>query len=385
MQFELIVVGTGPAGCSLACALAGLRIALVGRQAPARDAGGELDPRVYTLSPGNVAFLRELGAWAAVPEGRRTAVHAMQVFGDDGASSIQFDAYRAGVPELAWTVEDGVLQAALTRRVLDSAAVELVAPAHCESLELDAAGARLHLADGRELSASLVVGADGAQSFVRASAGIAANARDYGQTAVVADFACERPHCNTAFQWFERAGVLALLPMQGQHVSMVWSLPQELAERVAGLEPEALANEVSAASRHTLGALSLVSGPRAYPLRRLSAARLVAPRVALVGDAAHVIHPLAGQGLNLGFQDARELAAVLAAREAARDLGDERLLRRYERSRAEPILAMDLMVEGLFRLFGAPGSAAFRLRNAGLNLTNRLPVLKNMLMRQAMR
>ena len=332
-----------------------------------------------------MAFLSELGAWAAIPQERRTPVHVMEVFGDDGASRIQFDAYGAGVPELAWTVEDAVLQAALAHRVIEGGNVEFVAPAHCESLSVESAGVRLRLADGRELSAQLVIGADGSESFVRTSAGIAVSARDYGQAAVVADFACEKPHRNTAFQWFQRAGVLALLPMQADHVSMVWSLPQEAAERIAAFEPEALAREVSAASQQRLGALSLVSGPRAYPLRRLSAARLVRARLALVGDAAHVIHPLAGQGLNLGFQDARELASVLAAREPMRDLGDERLLRRYERGRAEPILAMDFMVEGLFRLFGATGPAAFRLRNAGLNLTNRLPVLKNMLMRQAMR
>jgi ubiquinone biosynthesis UbiH/UbiF/VisC/COQ6 family hydroxylase len=385
VQFDLIVVGTGPAGCSLACALPEMRIALVGRQAPAAVVSPDLDPRVYTLSPGNVAFLSGLGAWAAIPQERRTPVHAMEVFGDDGTSQIQFDAYRAGVPELAWTVEDSVLQAALAQSALHAANVELVVPAECQSLALDEGSARIGLADGRELCAQAIIGADGAQSFVRDAAGIAVKASDYGQAAVVADFACEKPHRNTAFQWFQRAGVLALLPMQRDHVSMVWSLPQKAAERIGALDADALGHEVSAASRHKLGALALVSGPRAYPLQRLSADRLVCVRVALIGDAGHVIHPLAGQGLNLGFQDARELAAVFAAREPGRDLGDRRLLRRYERNRAEPILAMDLMVDGLFRLFGAAGPAAFRLRNAGLNLTNRLPVLKNLLMRQAMR
>jgi len=133
-----------------------------------------------------------------------------------------------------------------------------------------------------------------------------------------------------------------------------------------------------------LGELRLVTPPRSYPLRRLRARRLIAPRIALVGDAAHVIHPLAGQGLNLGLQDARTLSRVLADREPVRDAGDWRLLRRYERHRAEPILAMDAMVEGLYRLFGAQGGAATRLRNSGLNLTNRLAVVKNLLIRQAM-
>jgi ubiquinone biosynthesis UbiH/UbiF/VisC/COQ6 family hydroxylase len=201
---------------------------------------------------------------------------------------------------------------------------------------------------------------------------------------VVANFACERAHANTAYQWFQRGPVLALLPLAGSHVSMVWSLPAADAERLSALAPEALCREVEAATRGTLGQLSLVSAPRSYPLRRLSARRLVAPRIALVGDAAHVIHPLAGQGLNLGLQDARALAQVLAQRGPLRDAGDPGLLRRYERSRAEPILAMDTMVGGLYTLFGARSRLAGRLRNAGLNLTDRIPVLKNLLIRRAL-
>jgi ubiquinone biosynthesis UbiH/UbiF/VisC/COQ6 family hydroxylase len=219
------------------------------------------------------------------------------------------------------------------------------------------------------------VGADGAHSFVRAQAGIAARERDYGQSALVANFRCERPHHHVAHQWFQRGAVLALLPLPGDHVSMVWSRPTE---------PCDLAHEVETASGGILGQLELVTAPRSYRLRRIAAERMAKPRVALAGDAAHVIHPLAGQGLNLGLQDARALAQVLAEREPSRDPGDLRLLRRYERLRAEPILAMDTMVDTLFRLFGAEHAAAARLRNAGLNLTDRLPVVKNLLMRQAM-
>jgi len=165
---------------------------------------------------------------------------------------------------------------------------------------------------------------------------------------------------------------------------MIWSLPHGEAERICALQPERLSRELEAASRHVLGSLSLITPPRSYALRRVSARRMVGPRVALAGDAAHVIHPLAGQGLNLGLQDARSLAQTLLERELVRDAGDVRVLRRYERSRAEPILAMDAMVDGLFRLFGSGSSAVSRLRNAGLNLTDRLPVLKNLLMRHAM-
>jgi ubiquinone biosynthesis UbiH/UbiF/VisC/COQ6 family hydroxylase len=201
---------------------------------------------------------------------------------------------------------------------------------------------------------------------------------------VVANFECEKAHSNIAYQWFQGGPVLALLPLPGNRVSMIWSLPAADAGRVANLDHAALCGAVGAASRGELGALKLVTPARSYPLRRLSARRLVAPRAALVGDAAHVIHPLAGQGLNLGLQDVRVLVETLAARSALQDAGDPRLLRRYERSRAEPILAMDFVVDGLFRLFGAQGKAAATIRNAGLNLTDRIPVLKNLLIRHAM-
>ncbi|HEX6266125.1 MAG TPA: FAD-dependent monooxygenase, partial [Burkholderiales bacterium] len=312
----------------------------------------------------------------AMPKSHATPVHAMRIYGDD-ASHIEFDAYRAGVPALAWIVEDRLLQDALWRGLDAQTGVP-------ESIEVNPQSIALHLADGRALRARLIAGADGARSFVRQSAGIEASDKAYGQSAVVANFACERAHANTAYQWFQRGPVLALLPLAGSHVSMVWSLPAADAERLSALAPEALCREVEAATRGTLGQLSLVSAPRSYPLRRLSARRLVAPRIALVGDAAHVIHPLAGQGLNLGLQDARALAQVLAQRGPLRDAGDPGLLRRYERSRAEPILAMDTMVGGLYTLFGARSRLAGRLRNAGLNLTDRIPVLKNLLIRRAL-
>jgi 2-octaprenylphenol hydroxylase len=366
-RHDLIVVGGGPVGASLARAARGLSVALVAQPRPVAATPRNFDARVYALSPGNVAFLATL---AVLPRERMVPVHAMRIYGDEGAC-LEFDAYAAGVPALAWIVEDAVLQDALWRGLEAQ-----VLAAQCQSLRIEDSAAFLVLDDGREVAARLVVGADGANSFVRAQAGIAARDTDYGQTALVANFHCEKPHGNVAYQWFQRGAVLALLPLPGQHVSMVWSRPNA--------EFQDLSREATAASRRVLGELSLVTPPRSYALRRLSAERLVAPRIALAGDAGHVIHPLAGQGLNLGLQDAATLAAVLYSREPQRDPGELRLLRRYERSRAEPILAMDTMVDSLFRLFGTESRLAARLRNAGLNLTDRLPVVKNMLMRQAM-
>lgn len=380
---DLIVVGAGPVGASLARAAAGLSVALVGDPpppaAPGRDA---FDARVYALSPGNVAFLKAIGAWQALAPERLSPVHAMSIHGDDGRAHLEFDALDGGVAELAWIVEDAALQQALWRELGD---IEVIRDAQCERLVVEPAMATLFLADGRTLRARLVVGADGARSFVRHQAGVGAAESEYGQAAVVANFRCARPHANAARQWFQASGaVLALLPLPRGQVSMVWSLPGPEAERIMNLDGAALSAAVTQASKGSLGELAPASPARSYPLRRLSARSLVAPRIALAGDAAHVIHPLAGQGLNLGLQDARVLAKILAEREAGRDPGDHRLLRRYERSRAEPILAMDGVVHGLFRLYAAESGLMSRLRNAGLNLTERLPVLKNILMRRAM-
>jgi ubiquinone biosynthesis UbiH/UbiF/VisC/COQ6 family hydroxylase len=375
VKHDLIVVGGGPVGASLARAARGLSVALVAAE---RDAAlpEPFDARVYALTPGNAAFLREVGAWDGIAAERRVPVHAMRIFGDAG-SQLEFDAYGAGVPELAWIVEHAHLQAALSSDVSIQAK-------QAERLVVTADAVVLELHGGETLSASLVVGADGARSFVRAQAGIKTRERDYGQAAVVANFRCEKPHANVAYQWFQRGAVLALLPLGGDHVSMVWSLPVAEATRICGLKPDPLCREVERAARGVLGQLCVVTTARSYPLRRLAAERLAAPRVALAGDAGHVIHPLAGQGLNLGLQDARALAEVLAGREPGRDPGDLRLLRRYERRRAEPILAMDTMVDTLFRLFGAESELTARARNTGLNLADRLPVVKNMLMRYAM-
>jgi 2-polyprenylphenol 6-hydroxylase len=386
LDADVAIVGGALVGAALARALEGWPVALVAqeRREP-RPPAAAFDARIYAISPANAAFLASLGAWQRIPQARLTPVHAMRVFGDDGRSSLEFDAYRAGASELAWIVEDAQLQDALWQSLEGQAQLEVVAPARCERLQVHSEHAQITLSDGRSLEARLVVGADGAQSFVRTQAGIEARERAYGHTALVANFACERAHRNVAFQWFQGGPVLALLPLPGDHVSMVWSTGDAQAERLAALAPAELAAEVGAASRQALGELSLAGPVRSFPLRRLKAERSVLARIALVGDAAHVVHPLAGQGANLGFQDARALSQTLAAREPFRDPGDLRLLRRYERARAEAILAMRTTVHGLFTLFDAEADVFRAVRNAGLNLVDRVPVLKSMLIRQAMR
>ena len=379
------MIGGGLVGAALALALgrSGLAVGLVEPRPPSPPAGeGSWDSRIYALSPGNAGWLEHLGVWAEIPDARATRVDSMRIFGDRSPAKLEFSAYDAGLRELAWIVENGVLQNALWSALRSLESVELCAAA-CESLAWDESAARLTLADGRTLAGRLIVGADGADSWVRDCAGISSAAHDYSQTGVVANFACERPHRGTAYQWFRGDGVLALLPLPGARVSMVWSTPHARAEELFAASAEALAAEVEVASQSVVGKLEVITPPVGFPLRRSRVARLVGARIALIGDAAHNIHPLAGQGMNLGFRDARELAAVLEARGPQGDCGDYRLLRRYERARREDIAALALVTDGLEKLFASRAVWVAGLRNSGLSLVDSQSSLKNLLIRRA--
>jgi ubiquinone biosynthesis UbiH/UbiF/VisC/COQ6 family hydroxylase len=385
MDFDLVIVGAGLVGASFAMALrgAGLKLALVEAQAPA-DAGDSWDSRIYAVSPGSAVFLQGIGVWKRLDRERISAVHEMQIYGDGAGAQLQFSAYESGVPELAWTVESSRLQSALWQGLEHQHNLELFCPDHCAALQLRADAAELTLAGGSTLRAKLVVAADGRHSWVRQAAGIAVQDKPYGQMGVVANFACAKEHHGTAYQWFRDDGVLAYLPLPERRVSVVWSTPDARAAELLALPADALCARVAEAGKDALGMFELLSPAAQFPLTRQHAARLAAPRIALIGDAGHVLHPLAGQGVNLGFGDAAALARVLLQRELFRDPGEIRLLRRYERARAEDILALAWVTDGLQKLFAAPGGAAAKLRNAGLNLTNALPVIKNLLVRRAL-
>lgn len=390
MIFDVLIVGGGLVGASLAAALrpSGLAVALVESQpmaavADAHPGDENWDSRIYAISPGSAAFLGESGAWSHLDMNRVQQVEQMRVFGDAGAE-LDFSAYQLGAPELAFILENRLMQQALWRGLQQQDNLTLFNPARCAGLVWHDDAACLQLEDGRELKSRLIVGADGRDSWVRRQAGIIEPPTLYQQHGVVANFSAEKNHRGTAFQWFQPDGILALLPLPQQRLSMVWSVSPEKSESLLQLPHEELCAQVGAASQHTLGALQVVTPPAAFPLRLLNLPQLAKPRLALVGDAAHNVHPLAGQGVNLGFRDARQLAQVLLQRGAQQDCGDLHLLRRYERARKEDILSMQLTTDALKKLFVNDNPLLRSVRNFGLSTTNRIAPLKKMLARHAL-
>jgi len=384
---DIAIVGAGLVGASLAAALApsGLSVSLIEPRAPAAPVATATtwDSRIYAVSPGSAAFLESCGAWQTLPAERMERIETMRIFGDAQSSRLEFNAYDAGLRELAFIVENAHLQHALWERLQHAHHIRLYCPAACESIDWAHDAVHLRLADGQVLSTKLIVGADGMDSWVRQQVGIALTPHDYHQLGVVANFAIERPHLGTAFQWFRGDSVLALLPLPGNRVSMVWSCDEVLANELLALTPDALEQQVAEASGGALGALQTITPAAGFPLRMQKVAQLVKPRVALVGDAAHTVHPLAGQGVNLGFRDARELAAALCDRGAQHDCGDYALLRRYERARKEDVLAMQTATDSLLKLFASRAVWISNLRNTGLSLVEHLPLIKKMLIQRA--
>ncbi|MEO8937147.1 MAG: FAD-dependent monooxygenase [Burkholderiaceae bacterium] len=388
---DVAVIGGGIVGAAaaLASAQAGLSTVWVaGRafQLPPASAD-DRDLRVYALSPSTQRFLESLRVWSQLDPSRASPVFDMRVFGDaDGRAALHFGAYEAATERLATIVEHRELA-----RVLDAAAgyfpgIERV-EGFASAVDVGNDGVDLVTERGTR-RARLVIAADGAKSPTREAVGIETRRKPYDQRALVGNFACERPHGGTAYQWFTADGVIALLPLAGADaMSLVWSAPDAKADELMQLGADAMASRLSAMtaplSATGPGALTALGTVVAIPLALQTARRLVTRRTALVGDAAHVIHPLAGQGLNLGLADVETLVGIVATRERFRDCGDAMLLRRYERARAEPVLAMRQMTDGLSRLFTSTRPEAVHLRGFGMRVLDHVSPLKRLLMRQA--
>ena len=386
LKYDVAIVGAGLVGASLAAALkdSGLCVALIEAGMPQQPSASQdiWDSRIYAISPGSREFLEQTGAWQRMDKGRIAPVEAMRIFGDSN-SRLDLTAYQAGVTELACILENSALQHALWQQLQQQENLTLYCPARCARLTSSDACATLELEDGRMLTANLIVGADGRNSWVRNQAGIGSAPVDYRQHGVVANFSCERPHRGIAHQWFCEDGILALLPLPGKRVSMVWSVSPETSATLLSLTPEQLACRVAAASQHTLGELAVITNAAAFPLRLLTLPQISAQRVALIGDAAHNMHPLAGQGVNTGFRDAKQLAQLLIFRGGCSDCGDAALLRRYDRKRAEDIRTMQATTYGLKNLFCNDDPLLRALRNAGLNAVDHMNPVKKLLMQHA--
>ncbi|HJV82440.1 UbiH/UbiF family hydroxylase [Noviherbaspirillum sp.] len=390
-QSNICVVGNGAVGkaAALGFAQAGLSVTLLSPPgsavAPAQSAGW--DVRVYALNHVAHDLLSSLKVWQALDASRVAPVDTMSVKGDgEQAGNLAFDAYGARTGALAWIVEDSNVNSALDAALKFAPNMRIVS-GRAARLRADSAGATVQLDNGDLIEASLIVGADGAQSWVRAQCDIGIDYRSYGQRAIVTNFECDKPHHDTAYQWFTSSeGIVALLPLPGQRTSLVWSAPETLAQTLLREPLTQLAERVSQLSEHQLGQLRPLQPElvKAFPLSLLRPHSIVAPRVALIGDAAHVVHPLAGHGMNLGFADVAALVKLVSERESHRDCGDERVLGRYARARKEDIFLMQAATDGLERLFAADFDPLRLARNIGLNLVNKLPVLKRALISHAM-
>lgn len=388
LQTSVAIVGGGAVGKSAALALAqaGVEVALLSPEALQTSVPQQWDVRVFALNKQAHQLLQQIKVWDAMDLSRVAPVLGMDVFGSASQSGqLNFSAYQACQQELAYIVEDGNLNFALDTALRFANCQRLATTA--SSLRVQADGVMLGLADGRSLQAQLVVGADGANSWVRHQADIGYGVRHYHQQGVVANFECSKPHRGIARQWFvAEQGIIALLPLPGQRVSLVWSAPDELAKSLLQQSVAELAARLAPYAEAELGSLSPVQPElhRGFPLRLIKPNALVADRVALIGDAAHVVHPLAGHGMNLGFGDVRDLVRVISESSAGQDLGEQKLLQRYQRLRKEEVLLMQVATDGLARLFATDLSPVKELREFGMNLLNRLPVIKNRLIQHAL-
>ncbi|MBR8255231.1 UbiH/UbiF family hydroxylase [Burkholderia ambifaria] len=382
--FDVAVVGGGLVGKTAALALtqSGYKTALLAQPAAPRPADLAFDTRIYALSSSSQALLERLRVWQALDHGRLAPVYDMRVYGDAHAE-LHFSAYQASVPQLAWIAESSLIETSLDAALRFQPNLTWF-DARAQGFDVRDDAAVLTLSSGQVLEADLVVGADGAHSWVRSQMGARIERRDYRQTGVVANFKASLPHRETASQWFSDGEIIALLPLPDGHVSLVWSAHTAHADELLALDPAQLAAEVERVSHGQLGTLECVTPAAGFPLALQTVDKLIAPRVALVGDAAHLIHPLAGQGMNLGLRDVAALADAIANKEPFRNLGDTVLLRRYERSRREDIRALMVATDGLQRLFAVPGSFAKAVRNAGMAFVGAQPLVKRWLVSAAL-
>ncbi len=392
VRTDVLIVGAGLVGLSAALTLhrAGYEVIVVDANPQLDTARTQLawDQRIYAISPQNADWLENLGVWQYVEPNRMAAVESMQIWADINASPLQMTAEEINADAMAYIVEERVLKHALMR-ALEQHGIRTMFGVQCSHLEVKEGKNQLHIAGHPNIESELIVAADGANSWVRKQLHISISEKDYHQVAVVANFSCEHAHGNTARQWFMKSsepganhGILAWLPLPGNRISIVWSAPESEASTLMQLDDAAFSERVMQAGGGCLGQLSLIDARAAFPLVLKRADAVVQDGVVLVGDAAHRIHPMAGQGVNLGFRDVIDLTEQLATKHAYQPSYDPALLKKFERSRKADLSEMLLLTNGLYYLFSHHSPWVERFTNWGFAAA-RQPILKKQLAKHA--
>lgn len=388
-EYDVIILGAGMVGLVTAnlCAQHNLKVALVDLQLPAFNwKPDHIDIRCSAIARASENVLKEIGVWETIIRKRVSPYYRMEVWDALSAGEISFDAAEMGEPDLGHIVENSLIIKSLWEKLLDSDNVTRFIPAKPKVFEKESERIVLQLESGEKLAAKLLVGADGAQSWLRQAAEIKIKSRDYQQKALVATVKTVKAHQATARQCFLKDGILAFLPLSDPFLSsIVWSTSKEKADRLLNREAEDFCKELAYAFDYRLEGILEVGERRAFPLVRQHASNYVADRIALVGDAAHVIHPMAGQGVNLGIYDAQLLVeCLIEAKQKNNDMGHLLVLRRYERARKGPNLAMIAGMDFFKQVFGERLGFLQGIRGLGINFINSSKFLKKKLMRQAM-
>ncbi len=388
-SFDVVIAGGGMVGLAVACGLqgSGMKVAVLEKTPPqAPDLQAAPAIRVSAINLASERLLSHLGVWQDILAMRASAYHSMEVWEKDSFGHIHFDERPQGISSLGHIIENQVIHHALWQRASQCSDIQLIAPAQLQQVAFGDNEAFVTLQDGSMLTARLLVAADGANSWLRDKADIPLVFRDYQQHALVANIRTEQPHGSVARQIFYAEGILAFLPLEDPHLSsIVWSCDPQQANRAAGMSEEQFNQQLAVAFDMKLGRCQLESERQTFPLMARYARQFAAHRLALVGDAAHTIHPLAGQGVNLGFMDAAELIGeIRRLHQQGKDIGQHLYLRRYERSRKHSAALMLASMQGFRDLFAGENPARKLLRDIGLKLADTLPGVKPQLLKQAM-
>lgn len=392
LKTDVAIVGAGLVGLAAAVALhkAGHEVLLVDQQT--QSAASDLaeteldwDQRIYAISPGNAQWLSHLGAWQLLDRSRLCAMHAMEIWGDATQKPLSLLAEDINADDLGYIVEERALKKALMQEV-QACGIRTSFGHPCSSLHATPERATLQLRNQQRIESALLIAADGANSWVRQQLGIAVEQKDYQQTAIVANFVTEKSHANIARQWFRQdglssemhCGILAWLPLPDNQISIVWSAPTQYAEHLMQLDAVAFSQQVMQAGDAALGQLAMTGTRAAFPLILKKAETVVSNSVVLAGDAAHRIHPMAGQGVNLGFRDVADLVEIISSRHPLQPINDCSLLKRYARSRKADLLKMLTLTNGLYHLFESRNMALQKIRNWGLSASNQQIIRKNL-------